>query len=222
MNNDRHIIVLGAGGHAKVLLDTLLSGSVTILGIIDNDSSLLGTSLLGVPVLGGDQKLNDLPKESVWLVNGVGSVAPINHHRKIYEKFKMRGYLFKSVIHPSSIIAKDIELPEGIQVMAGAILQTGTSVGENTIINTGASADHDCEIGAHVQLGPSVTLSGRVKVGDDTHIGTGANIVQGVRIGRGSFVGAGALVIQNLPDGTYVRAIPAERTLPSAREKGLL
>lgn len=216
---NRRIIVLGGGGHAKVLLDILLSNSITVLGIIDNNPDLSGSSLLGIPILGGDERLSDYAPESVRLVNGIGSVGPTYDRQKLYDQCKNLGFLFESIIHPSSIIARDVTLKEGVQVMAGSILQTGTSIGENTIINTKASVDHDCEIGNHVHLSPGVTLSGEVKIRDGTHIGTGANVVQGIRIGRGSFVGAGSLITHHLPDGANVRTLPAAQKLVRYRKE---
>ena len=199
----------------------MLNGVVTLT----TRWALVSVNTIGMKilVLGGDEMLNDYPPESIWLVNGIGSVGPPYERQKVYNQYKEKGYRFESIVHPSAIIARDVALKEGVQVMAGTVLQAGTSIGVNTIINTKVSIDHDCEIGAHVHLAPGVTLSGGVKVGDGSHIGTGANIVQGIQIGRGAFVGAGSLIVHHLPDWANVRAAPAaEKLMTRVRKRDSL
>ena len=120
------------------------------------------------------------------LVNGLGSVGNTELRAGIYYKFKKLGYSFCQVIHPTAILAKDCILGEGVQVMAGVVVNTGTRIAADSIINTGAVVDHDCVIGSHVHIAPGATLSGGVHVGDGSHIGTGATVIQGVSIGSRS------------------------------------
>jgi len=204
------IVVLGAGGHAKVLIEALRASSAELLGIVDPDLALMGRKVMGVPVLGGDDKVMQYRPDDVQLVDGVGSVTLPQRRTDLFEKFKKRGFSFATVVHPSAVVASDVELGEGAQIMAGAIIQPGTRIGRNSIINTGASVDHDCQIGDHVHVAPGVTLSGAVTVGAGTHIGTGATVVQGVRIGSGGVVGAGALVLNDVPDKVTVMGVPAK------------
>lgn len=201
------VIIIGGGGHAKVLIDTLLLNNINILGIADADLSQKGNSLLGITVIGGDDAVFKHGFKKIQLVNGIGSVGLLIKRQRVFDKFKDKGFTFTSVIHPSAVVASDAEICEGAQIMAGAIIQPGSRIGRNTIVNTKASVDHDCIIGDHVHIAPGVTLSGGVTVGAGTHIGTGATVIHGVCIGRGSVVGAGTLVLRDVPDGvTFVGA----------------
>lgn len=204
------VLVLGGGGHAKVLIDALLSASTVIAGIIDPNPLLAGARVLGVPVLGGDAIVTKFPAGEVLLVNGLGSVGLPLRRKQLFEQFKLQGYRFATVIHPSAIIASDAELNEGVQVMAGAVIQVGCRIGINAIINTKASVDHDCLIGDHAHVAPGATLSGGVAIGNASHIGTAATVIQGIVIGEGSIVGAGAVVLKDVLAGTTVVGVPAK------------
>jgi sugar O-acyltransferase (sialic acid O-acetyltransferase NeuD family) len=203
------VIVLGAGGHAKVLIDTLRLLSVKVLGLTDSDKCKFGSSLLEVPIIGSDDELEKYPRESVFLVNGLGSTRVDARRSRLFEYFKGMDYRFAHVIHPSSVIASDVTLSEGVQIMAGVVIQTGCRIGRNTIMNTRVSLDHDCRIGDHVHISPGATLSGGVLVQDGSHIGVGASVIQGIRIGRNSLVAAGAVVIRDVPDNATVSGVPA-------------
>lgn len=204
------LIVLGAGGHARVLVDALIGTGSDLRGLTDADPAKAGGTILGVPVLGGDEEVHNFAPETVRLVNGLGSVRVSGHRSRLYEGFKKRGYTFAQVVHASAIVAADVGLSEGAQVMAGAVVQTGSRIGENAIINTRAAVDHDCIIGNHAHISPGATLCGNVEIGDSSHIGAGATVIQGVRIGRNCQVAAGAVVIRDIPDGATVMGIPAK------------
>lgn len=208
------VIVLGAGGHAKVLVEALLASSAVIAGIVDPDPSLTNTAVLGVPVLGTDNVIDEFPPSEVQLVNGLGSIGSPVRRQRLYEDFERKGYRFATVVHPSAIIASDVEVDVGAQIMAGAVIQPGSRIGRNVIVNTRASVDHDCVVGAHVHIAPGVTLSGGITIGDSTHIGTGATVIQGIHIGKGSIIGAGALVTKEVPPGVTVVGVPARVVKP--------
>ncbi len=211
----RHpVIVLGAGGHAKVLLDMLRLQGQAILGVTDADAARHGASHAGYRVVGGDDAVLQHDPAGVRLVNGIGSTGDPQARRRLFDEFKRRGYVFQNVIHPSAIIAADTVLEEGTQVMAGAVIQPGSRIGMNTIINTSASVDHDCTVGAHAHLAPGVTLSGSVRIGDGTHVGTGACVIQGVAIGENCVIGAGAAVLADIPAGTRAAGVPARSIEP--------
>jgi UDP-perosamine 4-acetyltransferase len=204
------LIVLGAGGHAKVLVDALLGAGRPVHGLTDADPAKAGSALLGVPVLGGDKEVLAFAPEAVRLVNGIGSVRVSVLRRQLYDGFKSSGYFFERVVHASAIVAPDVVLAEGAQIMAGAVLQSGCHIGENAIINTRVAVDHDCVIGSHAHISPGVTLCGNVAIGEGSHIGAGATVIQGVRIGRNCMVAAGAVVIRDIPDGVTVAGLPAK------------
>lgn len=205
----RPVIVIGGGGHAKVLIDILLIRGNEVLGYSDVDTNQKGTKLLGVPMIGDDNIVLEHKPESVELVNALGSVRLPAKRKNLFDKFKDRGFTFASVIHPSAVIASDVEIREGAQIMAGAIIQPGSRIGLNTIVNTKTSVDHDCIIGDHVHLAPGTTISGGVTVGAGVHIGVGATVIQGVRIGDNSLIGAGSLVLKDVPKGAKVMGVPA-------------
>lgn len=196
-----------------MLIDVLRLHSVELLGMTDADDEKRGQLLLGVPVMGGDEEVMKYPVDAVRLVNGVGSVRVNLRRRQLFEHFKNQGYQFASIVHPSAIMAVDVVCFEGAQIMAGAVVQTGSRIGMNTLINTGCIVDHDCHIGNHTHISPGVTLSGGVRVGENAHVGTGATVIQGVQIGCNCLVAAGAVVIRDVPDGATVAGVPAKEGL---------
>lgn len=192
-----------------MLVDALLECGVHVSGLSDPDPALKGRTVLGVPVLGDDGILDSYPPESTLLVNAIGSTESMAARQAVYERLKSRGYRFLSVLHPSAVVSRSAILGEGVQVMAGVVVQAGARVGDNTILNTRASVDHDCEVGKHCHIAPGVSLSGAVAVGDGTHIGVGACVTQGVQIGAGCLVAAGAAVVAGVGDGLRVGGVPA-------------
>ena len=204
---EKPVIIIGAGGHARVLFDCLRLQKINVLGLLEKEGAESGT--FNLPVIGDDSAISEYPSDTVELVNGLGSVGNMNLRTGIFSRFKNLGYRFRSVIHPSAIIAHDCELGEGVQVLAGAVINTGTKIAADTIVNTGAIVDHECTVGSHVHIAPGCTLSGGIHIGDGTHIGTGATIIQGVNIGSHALVAAGAVVVNAVPDGKKVMGVPA-------------
>jgi sugar O-acyltransferase (sialic acid O-acetyltransferase NeuD family) len=214
---DKPLILVGAGGHARVLLSTLLLEGSRLLGFVEIGKSK--PELLGIRHLGGDEAVFAYDPAEVQLVNGVGSAGAFDNRVRVHDLFRSRNYHFASVIHPSAIIAPEVSLAAGVQIMAGAILQTGCAVEENCIINTGARVDHDCVISAHAHVAPGAVLSGNVHVGARAHIGAGATVIQGVRVGDGAVVGAGAVVLSNVPAACTVVGVPARPMRAGAQRK---
>jgi sugar O-acyltransferase (sialic acid O-acetyltransferase NeuD family) len=202
------VIVLGGGGHAKVLISALLLQRRLVLGFADPDVNR--PPVLGVPRLGDDDAVLLRGPDQVHLVNGIGSVGSTAARRRIYERFLTERFVFESVIHPSAIVAPEVQIADGLQIMAGAIVQPGSHLGANAILNTGVRVDHDCWISPHVHLAPGAVLSGHVQVGEGTHVGTGASIIQRVIIGPNSIIGAGAVVLDDVPAGATVVGVPAK------------
>lgn len=210
--NKPPIIILGAGGHAKVVLDALLLAGHKVLGLTDSDTTKHGSSILGVPVLGGDETVLNYEAADVQLANGIGSVGMTEVRRAVFEKFAELGYRFAVLVHPFTFVAPDSVLGEGAQIMAGAVIQPGCRIGRNTIINTGTTIDHDCNILDHVHVSPGVTVCGNVIIYSFSHIGAGATVIQNVVVGANALVAAGAVVIKDVPPSTVVAGIPARLT----------
>lgn len=203
------IIVLGAGGHAAVLIEALLLAEKPVGDwVMDDDPALQGSRIDGRLVCGGDQVFTR-SNDSIQLANGVGSAALPHARESIYERFASKGYRFVDVVHPAAVISLSAELGQGVQVMAGAVVQARARIGANTILNTRCSVDHDCVIGDHTHLAPGVTLSGQVNIGKGCHLGTGAVVIQGVTIGEGAMIAAGAVVASDVAPGQTVMGVPA-------------
>lgn len=208
---DKPLIIVGAGGHARVVLDAAIEAGYEVIGLVDEDDALHGTEIFGVPVIGDDNVVRNYGIDDVRLIVGIGSTENTRMRQRAFKTFKALGYDFAVIKHPSAHISRNTELGEGVVVMAGAILQAGSRVSDNVIINTGAQLDHDADIGAHTHIAPGAVLSGNVSIGANTHIGCGATIIQGVIIGNGAVVGAGSVVLRNVEDSEMVVGNPATR-----------
>lgn len=202
------VIVIGGGGHARVVIDALHAAGHEVLGVIDPKPEIAAKLPKGIGLLGSALTIAK-PGHAV-LALGVGSidVGAKNPRPGLFSEAKVAGFTFMSFSHPSAVLAADARLGEGAQIMAGAVLQPGVTLGINCIVNTRASLDHDCHIGDHVHIAPGAVLSGGVSVGDGCHIGTGAIVIQNIRIGAGAMIAAGAVITRDVLPGARVRPGP--------------
>lgn len=205
------VMGFGAGGHAKVVIEVLRDmGSWELVGILDPETELHGTDLLGVPVLGGDEQMHDLKARGVLhFFVGVGTIGDSGPRIRIYENAMSEGLTPVAAIHTSAYVSPTALLGKGISVMAGAVINAEARIGDNVIVNTAAVVEHDCEVDDHVHLATGSRLAGGVTVERAGHIGAGATILQGVKIGEKAVVGAGAVVISDVPSGSVVVGVPA-------------
>lgn len=197
------VIIMGAGGHSKVLIEALQLAGREIIGLVAPNVSV-GSECFGVKVIGDDKALSLYPPGDIELVNGLGALPDLDTRWELASRIRKKGFVFSQVIHPAAIISKNSEFATGVQAMAGVVVQPGTMVGEDTILNTGVLVDHDCIIGAACHLAPGVILSGNVTIGPHTHIGTGTAIIQGITIGENSVVGAGSVIYRDVPDDSLI------------------
>lgn len=209
--NSHPVIVIGAGGHAKVVIDTLRQMNQSILGLVD-PCMKQGELVHGVEVLGGDEMIENYSSEEIYLVNGLGSLPAKSRRWSIAEYYRDKGYKFKTIIHPSAIVAADAVLSEGAQVMAGVVIQPGVSIGNDSIINTRVSIDHDCSIGEQCHLAPGVILCGDVRVGNKVYLGSGSTVVQGVTVGAKSIIGASSVVLRDVNECVKIIQVRNEET----------
>jgi sugar O-acyltransferase (sialic acid O-acetyltransferase NeuD family) len=208
----KQIVGIGAGGHSRVIIDIFrLAGVFEVVGLVDPDQELWGTSVDGIRVVGNDLQLPELySRGTIRAFNGVGSSGSSEARRRIFEFASGIGFEFPQAIHPSAVIAASSDLGNGVAVMANAAVNPGTLIGSNVIINTGAIVEHDCIVGDHAHVSVGSRLGGRVRVGEGSHIGIGASVREGISIGRNSIVGAGAAVVDDVPDNVVVAGVPAK------------
>ena len=199
--NNKPIIILGTGGHAKVITDALVLSGREILGFV-TPALKAESEFCGKKVLGNDEVINQYSPDEIELVNGIGSLPRKNLRWNLAEKMREQGYKFAIVIHPNAVIATDINLDEGVQIMAGVIIQAGTKIKQDSIINTGSLIDHDCEIERNCHIAPGVVCSGGVVIGSNTHLGTGTIVTEYRSIGSNCAIAAGSVVFKDIPDTT--------------------
>ena len=211
-NTRKLCAILGAGGHACVLIDALQSqASEFDFVVLDSHKKLHGQKLLGVPILGDDSLLPGLGLQgNVRFVIGVGGVGDTAPRQRLYEAALAAGLSPLRVQHSAAICSPSAMVGEGVQLLAGCIVNTGASIGANTIVNTGAVIEHGCRIGEHAHIATAATLCGDVVVGDRAHVGAGATIKQGVVIGHRAVVGAGSVVLRDVPAGITAVGVPAK------------
>ena len=194
-HKQKPVLLLGAGGHAKVLINMLRLCDREIIGVLS--PGLNDTVVAGVKVIGSDEKLIEFNPEEVELVNAVGQLPNDRKRENLYLKGKNIGFIFSSVIHPSAIIANDVALCEGVQIMAGVIIEPGVIVGKNAILNTACSINHDVTIGSHSHIAPGVVICGGVIVGCSAFVGTNATLVPFSEVNNFGFVKAGKVYTHN-------------------------
>lgn len=212
MNQSRDpIILLGGGGHAKVLIDLILRGELfQVYGILDPDLGV-GQKVNGIKVLGTDAALKSVREQGVnHAAVAVGSIQSNQLRKKLFNQCRELEFQQPALIHPQALLASNVMLSEGTQIMAGAIIQTDTKIGEGVVVNTGSRIDHDCQIDKHAFLAPGVILCGNVFVGENAFLGAGAIVIQGVKIGENAVIAAGAVVTRDVRDGALVKGVPAK------------
>jgi UDP-perosamine 4-acetyltransferase len=203
------VILLGAGGHAKVLLDVLRLQRVETLGVVAPRKPS-DAALEVLPWLGDDDAIRNYAPADVLLINAVGSIGDTTARRKLYERWRASGYEFLSLRHPAGVISDlDCHFGMGVQIMAGAIVNPGARIGDDVIVNTRAVVEHDCDVGAHCHIASGALLCGGVRLGAGVHVGAGATIIQGVTVGAGSLIASGAVVTKSVDPLTLVAGVPA-------------
>lgn len=194
------MIVLGAGGHAKVVLDTARKTGKTISYALDDDTEKHHSGFAGTTVNGSISQ--DLIADTAVIAIGKnadrkridGAISPVK---------------WETLIHPAAVVADNVEIGEGAVIMAGAIVQPGVRIGRHTIINTGACVDHDCLIGDFVHIAPNCSLAGEVFINEGVELGIGSSVINRVSIGAWSVVGVGSTVTEDIPARSTAFGTPA-------------
>lgn len=181
------MVLYGASGHCKVIIDILESTGVPIDFIVDDNPEL--SSLLGYPVLRNMGSYKDV----------IVSIGSPQLRKKIVESINVKRYL--TAVHPSAVVSPRAIVQDGTVIMPGGIVNSCAQIGKHCIINTGATVGHDAVLGDFVHIAPHAAITGNVHVGEGTWIGVGCSIKQGVHIGRWCMIGAGSVVVDDIPDG---------------------
>jgi UDP-perosamine 4-acetyltransferase len=200
------VVIIGGGGHAKVVIESLRAAGETVTAIVDADPT--PREVLGVPVVGDDLALQGLREQGLSkLFVAVGD----NRLREtLGRKARELGFALVNAIHPSAILSASARVGEGVAVMAGAVINADSHVGDLAIINTGAVVDHDGRLGVACHVGPASALAGGVSIGDRAFLGVGVRVIPGVTIGADTIVGAGGVVVRDLPDAVLAIGAPAK------------
>ncbi len=212
MSLDKPVVIVGAGGHGKVLLDICRTLGGRVAGFIDADPSLQH-QLHGVPILGSDEMLGDHSFMAAHaFVIGVGDTEIRSRLSIRFEQVKAT---LATLVHPSASVSELATIGGGSTVHAGAIVNIDVKIGTHCVVNTGASVDHDCILSDGVRVGPGATLAGGVMCQRNVFIGTGASILPNVTIARDAVVGGGSSVGKNVAKGVTVYGVPARIVRPA-------
>lgn len=198
----KRLVIIGAGGHGKVIADIALkNGYVNICFVDDNATGYV----MGFPIIGTSIEIERLNDGNTDFVIGIGNNAT---RKLIAEKYDVN---FVTLVHPSAQIGVNVSIGKGTVVMAGAVINVCSTVGEHCIINTGAIVEHDNVIEDYVHISPKSALGGTVRVGALSHIGIGATVKNNTDICGGCVIGAGAVVIRNITEGGIYVGVPAKK-----------
>lgn len=203
----KNVVIIGAGGHAKVIAEIIIKSGDEVIGFLDDNENIQDIEIYaGKRVIG---KTCDIEKyKDNYFIIGIGK----NKIRKrIAENNNLKWY---TAIHPSAIIATDVKIGAGTVIMPGVIINPGTEIGKHCIINTSSSIDHDNVIENFVHVSPGCHLAGTVNIKEQNWIGVGAILINNIIIAKNCIIGAGAVVIKDLleENNTYV-GVPARKVV---------
>jgi sugar O-acyltransferase (sialic acid O-acetyltransferase NeuD family) len=200
------LLILGAGGHGKVVLDVAkITGKWDLISFLDDRDGL--KEVMEIPVIGKLEDYKSFREDYNYAFVAIGN----NELRLEWlEKLSKEGFIIPKIIHPFSSLSKNVEVGMGTIIMPGVVLNTCAKVGNGCILNTNCSIDHDCILGDAVHLSPGVSIGGTVIVKSKVWLGIGSSISNNIVIGNNSIVAAGAVVIKDVPDNVIVAGIPAK------------
>lgn len=205
---DKKIILLGAGGHCRVVIEACQANGFEVVGILDANIAK-GTSIMSVPVLGDDSLAQNLLATGVRFM-AISLVGNLELRSRLLSTYAGMGFEFPSLIYKATHLSKYAEISDkGVLVQPGTIVNAEAVVRAHATLNTGCLVEHQATVGCNSHLAPRSALLGFSSVGDRTMIGAGAIILPGVSVGDDCIVGAGSVVLQNVPSGTVVVGNPA-------------
>ena len=206
------IALIGAGGHAKVVFDAIVSAKRhEVIGFVDDNPQLAGTTFFDLPVVNQIELLDSVEGLPSNEVKGYIVAIGDNAVRKAkYELYKNKGYLPVNAIHRSVIISPYASIGKGVVAFANVVVNPGACIGDNVILYTACTIDHDCQISEHAYISPGCNVSGRVNIGTGAFLGTGAVVLPQISIGEWTIIGAGAVVTKDIPAHVTAVGVPAK------------
>lgn len=197
------VCVIGAGGHAKVVISTVLAAGYEVIACYDDDPNRFGTTVGGVKVFGPISMFAENPIAPCCIAIG-------DNRRRATVARNLDHTEFVSAVHPAATIHESVVMGDGTVIFAGAIVQPDSRIGSHVIINTHSSIDHDCQIGDFAHVAPGAAIAGGVTIGEGTLVGVGAQAIPGVHVREWVIIGAGSAVIRDIRPCTTVVGVPAE------------
>ncbi len=198
------VALVGAGGHAKVIVGMLGALGVRVLGCFDDDPTKYGAAVLNAAI----RPMSELPRRTL-------AILAIGSNRARQRLSSTLDCTWISLVHPSAFVDPSVTIGPGSVIFAGAVVQPDVRIGAHVIVNTSASIDHDCVIEDFVHLAPGTHLAGNVTIEQGAFLGVGAVAIPGRRVGAWTTVGAGGAVVRDLPSEVVAVGVPA-RPRPSS------
>ena len=209
----KKIIIIGAGGHAKVVADIILTRkeklkeNLEIIGFLDdNFKNLKYNNIFGIPILGDLENIKNFISKDYSFVIAIGDN---DIRKKISENYSKLNYY--TAIHPKSIISREVKIGAGTVVMANVVINPNSIIGKYCILNTSSVIEHDSRLGSYVHISPNVTLCGGVSIDDNSWIGAGSVVRQQIYIGKDVVVGANSVVVKDIENSCIVVGNPAKK-----------
>ena len=211
----KKLLLLGAGGHCKSVIDSLLSSEeYSEIGIIEKKGSIT-ESVLGIPVIGFDDDLKDLyDRGFTHAFVSLGSIGDPSARRHLASLISTIGFIIPNIIDESALVSINSKLGKGVFVGKNAVINAGVIIGDSSIINTSTTIEHDCTIGQYAHISTGSILCGAVKIGNSTHIGANSVIRQHLEIGSNVLIGIGSVLMQNIPDNSIAYGNPCKVVSP--------
>ncbi|MGB1103634.1 MAG: acetyltransferase [Crocinitomicaceae bacterium] len=198
----KNLLIIGAGGHARPVIEIALLNDYTIVGVVDLNFRGQDESILGIDVIDGKDLISNFPPDEIALCFAIGDN---NERKEKMTEFVHIGYTaYPTLIHPRAIVSDSSEIEDGAVICAGAIINPMVKVGKGVIINTGAIIDHESIIGDYAHLAPGSKLAGRVHIGENTFVGIGTCIIDKIEVGKNVIIGAGSTIIKNISSNKKV------------------